>query len=337
MEDDLRVYGNRSEWHMHGRKLITMECDSLFLPRMTLFKSGTTEHTLQALNRNVLVETNQNISPLKQIWLQWHQKLGHPGFTLVQQLGLGGFLSKAALSLTHNKFQQPPFCAACQFGKQSRNPSGTVHVRRNPATTGSLIKENLKAGDLIFMDQLESRTCGRLFTSSGREHQIDRFKGSTIFCNAASGLLHVEHQVTFTANKTVQSKVSFEQMAKEHGTNIRNYHSDNGVFKASEFLNKLHTHGQSIKFSTTGAHWQNGVAENAIKITVTRARTMMIHSSLHWPDEYDKSLWPMAVSYDIHLYNNAPNRKSGTAPIETFTGVYVLDPRLTESGGKMPK
>jgi len=355
IDDHFPVYGNRSEWHMHGRKLITMDYDRSFLPRMTLFKAGTTEHMLQALNGNVMAETNQNISPLKRIWLQWHQKLGHPGFYLVQQLGLGGFLNKAALSLTRDMFQHPPFCAACQFGKQSRKPSGTIHIKCNTLASGLLKRGQLSPGDLMFMDQLESRTKGCPFTLSGREHQVDRFKGSTIFCGTASGLLHIEHQVMFTANETIQSKVSFERMSPDHGTNIRNYHSDNnGVFKASDFLNELHAQGQSIKFSTTRAHWQNGIAENAIKIAVTCACTMMIHYSLHWPDKYNESLWPMAISYAVHLYNNTPNRESGIAPIETFTGalsnyqalrnahvwgspVYVLEPRLTESGGKIPK
>ena len=102
------------------------------------------------------------------------------------------------------------------------------------------------------------------------------------------------------------------------------------------------------------AKWMNGVAENSIKIVVSKARTMMIHASLHWPDEYDESLWPMVVSYAAHLYNHTPNRESGIAPMEIFTGTmsnhqalhnahvwgspaYVLEPKLTESGHKIPK
>ena len=87
-----------------------------------------------------------------------------------------------------------------------------------------------------------------------------------------------------------------------------------------------------------GAKWQNGVAEGAIHIVVSRARTMMIHAKLQWP-------WPMAMEYAAYLYNNTPNAESGIAPIEVFSRtvsdgqalkhmhtwgcpVYVLAPRL---------
>ena len=81
---------------------------------------------------------------------------------------------------------------------------------------------------------------------------------------------------------------------------------------------------------------------------------MMVHTALHWPDIDDKSMWPFAVSYAAHLYNHTPNRDSGKSPAEVFQRskhshqalkhahpwgcpVYVLEPSLTQSGGKIPK
>jgi Reverse transcriptase (RNA-dependent DNA polymerase) len=81
---------------------------------------------------------------------------------------------------------------------------------------------------------------------------------------------------------------------------------------------------------------------------------MMIHAALHWPEEEDQSLWPLAVSYAAHLYNHTPNFTSGIAPIEIFTKTksdhkvikqahpwgcpaYVLEPSLTQAGSKIPK
>jgi len=147
---------------------------------------------------------------------------------------------------------------------------------------------------------------------------------------------------------------SFERFAKEHGVSIQEYHTDNGVYQSSAFQEALRENYQTIRYSGVGAKWQNGVAENAIKIVTTRARTMMIHAALHWPDIDDKSLWPMAVSYAAHLYNSTPRHSTGIAPIEVFTGtksthsslknahvwgcpVYVLEPSLTQAGGKIPK
>jgi hypothetical protein len=56
----------------------------------------------------------------------------------------------------------------------------------------------------------------------------------------------------------------------------------------------------------------------------------------------------------VHLYNHTPTLNAGIAPIELFTGtksdhsalknahvwgcpVYVLEPSLTQAGGKIPK
>jgi hypothetical protein len=81
---------------------------------------------------------------------------------------------------------------------------------------------------------------------------------------------------------------------------------------------------------------------------------MMIHAAIHWPEVDDESLWPLAVSHAAYLYNHIPNSESGISPVEIFTGtlsdhqslrlahtwgcpVYVLEPRLTSAGGKIPK
>ena len=96
------------------------------------------------------------------------------------------------------------------------------------------------------------------------------------------------------------------------------------------------------------------MARRFFRIIVTKARTMMIHAAVHWPEEEEESLWPLAVLHAAYLYNHTPNSETGIAPIEVFTGtlsdhqalwlshtwgcpVYVLEPRLTTSGGKIPK
>ena len=281
---------------MYGQKLMTIPYDrQTFLPRMTLFRQGTTEKTLQALAGCVTSETNQNLSGFRRTWLQWHFKLGHLGFEHVQLLGLGGFLDKMGLGLTKQTNQAVPKCAACQFGRQSRTPSGSKHVTIDKTKEGALKRDVLEPGERIFMDQVESRVRGRLVHTSGREQEADKYCGSTLFCDAASGFIHVEHQVSFTANETIIAKTKFERAALDQGTRIQGYHTDNGVFKAADFLKEIAEKKQTIRFSGVGAKWQNGVAENAIKIVTSRARTMMIHSALHWPEENDEELWAMAV------------------------------------------
>ena len=353
VSDHLRIYHDRSEWHLSGRKLLTMGYDRTFLPRLTLFSKGEAQTTLQALT-SVLHSTNHNLSALQKVWLRWHIRLGHIGFSHVQKLGLGGFLDRLGLGLQRNKVCTHPLCAACQYGKQTRTPDGTTTTTKVPSKVGGLKKEMLKPGDLIFCDQLESRVPGRLLHTAGREHERDQFCGSTIFCDAASQYIHLEHQVTLNASDTILSKDNFERTGLQYGVVIDSYHTDNGIFKSKRFLQEIYDNSQSIRFSGVGAKWQNGVAEGAIRIIVSNARTMMIHAALHWPEVEDKSLWPLALSHAAYLYNHTPNEITGQAPIEVFSRTlsdgqalrnahpwgcpaYVLEPRLTEAGGKIPK
>ena len=82
---------------------------------------------------------------------------------------------------------------------------------------GALKKDMLRPGQRVFMDQLESQTKGRRMHTTGNERSIDKFCGSTIFCDAASHYISVQHQVNLTAAETLKSKSMFERQAQEHG------------------------------------------------------------------------------------------------------------------------
>ena len=49
------------------------------------------------------------------------------------------------------------------------------------------------------------------------------------------------------------------------------------------------------------------------------ARTMMLHSVIHWPEVSDPSMWPMAVQYATYLYNKVPDPSTGLCPDDPFT------------------
>ncbi|MGH3053412.1 MAG: reverse transcriptase domain-containing protein [Gaiellaceae bacterium] len=119
-------------------------------------------------------------------------------------------------------------------------------------------------------------------------------------------------------------------------------------------MKELYEKGQGIRMSGVSAQFQNGAAENAIKIVVQKARTMMIHAALRWPEAADKSLWPMALSHATYLYNHTPSMESGLSPAELFSRTknqnhgellnahpwgcptYVLTPKLRD-GQSIPK
>lgn len=89
----------------------------------------------------------------------------------------------------------------------------------------------------------------------------------------------------------------------------------------------------------------------AVKTISKLFHSLLLHSSLHWKNDIDSYLWPMAVDYATFIYNHIPNA-SGVAPVDIFHGsqlprhhlcdihvwgcsIYVLDSTL-QQGQKIP-
>ena len=194
--------------------------------------------------------------------------------------------------------------------------------------------------------------CGRLTHTYGKEKWHQHYCGGTLFYDAASGLIKVYHQLSLDADSTLTSKCLFECDAAQCGVNICNYHADNGIFTSAKWKDVLLNKDQHQTLSATGAHHQNPHAECAIGTVTNSAHVMLMHVQIHWPNEYDTHLWPLALNYATWIYNHTPKR-NGLTPIEIFCGtttgcdylhhvkvfgapVYVLDPCL-QDGKKIPK
>ena len=130
-QEHFRVFHDRAEWHRDGSRLLTMEYDSSFLPRLILFSKGESISTLKSFT-SVLHSSNSNLTALQKIWLRWHYKLGHLSFSHVQSLAIGGLLDTLALGLRHSKTTTHPLCTACQYGKQVRRPDHTTITQVRP-------------------------------------------------------------------------------------------------------------------------------------------------------------------------------------------------------------
>ena len=330
---------------------MTMQYDSAtHLPRARAYKDALSTAGALALSGCVSDEVNQNLTAAQKWLLRWHFRLGHIGFGNVQWLGRKEWLGPHGEKMGSAKLEAPK-CAACQFGKQGKTPTPTHHSTKD--SPGSLSKEKLNPGELVFSDQYESRLPGRAFTSKGLASSSLKYAGGTLFIDAASGFIHVSHQVGKTAAETIEAKTNFERNALSHGVPIQAYHTDNGVYTSKEFLRELAEKGQGMSLSGVSAQFQNGAAENGIKINVRNARTMMLHAAMRWPNFAERELWPMALSHAVHLWNNTPKSETGVAPIEVFTSttltphalknlhpwgcpVYVLEPKLKD-GKKVPK
>ena len=327
-------------------------------------------HRQSIVSLSVLEETNQNITSAQKDLLLWHFRLGHLGFAHLQHLMRPRTVEDIRSKIKSSKpviidpcivpknpstrTCKPPLCASCQIARAKRRPTDvattTVHQE-------ALLKvSDLQPGDRVSVDQYESAVRGRLATTKGRENFGHKYAGGTIFCDHASGFVYCSHQVSLRATDTVISKRAFERNAKSCGVKVQKYHGDNGVFKSKEFLDSLTKTpdpDQEFKFSGVGAHHQNGVAERNIRTVTEKARTMMQHSFIHWPDEFQVQLWPFALDYACWLHNHTPSNTHGWAPLELFCGTqvdcqhlqrarvwgcpsYVLSPTL-QDGKKIPK
>ena len=234
---ELKVKHNKSVmvWPNHAQMMIQYDTQT-HLPRVRAYKDAVQTAGALALSGCVADETNQNLTSAQKLLLRWHFKLGHLGFSAVQWLGRKGWLGPHGEKMGEAKLEAPK-CAACQFGKQGRTPIPTHHSTKD--ATGSLTKDKLEPGQLVFSDQYESRLPGWAFTSKGLVSSSLKYGEGTLFIDAASGYIHVSHQVGHTAAETIESKMRFEREALTNGVSVQAYHTDNGVFTSKEFMREL--------------------------------------------------------------------------------------------------
>ena len=158
------------------------------------------------------------------------------------------------------------------------------------------------------------------------------------------------------ASDTILAKHSLEEWLYNLAyVEVKQYHSDNGVFVADEFREDCKELNQKQSFSGVGAKHQNARAERSIQTIMYMARTFMLHVALHWNESGtdNLALWPFAVKHAVWLYNRVPNRITGLTPLELLTKTkadhrdllrghvsgcptFVLDARL-QDGKKIPK
>ena len=132
--------------------------------------------------------------------------------------------------------------------------------------------------------------------------------GGCVFIDHASGYVSIKHQVAINATETVNAKLSFEREAQCQGVVIKGYHTDNGIFNASDFMEERLKKQKKIRFSGAGASHQKGAANRAIKTVFTMAKTMLMHAALRCLEhKFSTDIWPMAIDYAGWVYNWIPD------------------------------
>ena len=91
--------------------------------------------------------------------------------------------------------------------------------------------------------------------------------------------------MAINATETIKEKLIFEREDKSQVVVIKGYHTDNGIFNVSEFMDNLLKNQKKIKFSVAGASHQNGEEEHDINTVVTISRNMLMHAELRCPED----------------------------------------------------
>jgi len=278
---------------------------------------------------------NYNLSEPQKELLRWHYRLGHVGMQTVKWILRTGALAttnamkrlhKRAANVPHN---DTPRCAACQFGKQTRKPAPGKRTTAIKDREGVLSAEALQPGERVFVDHFVCSTRGRKYSGQGirntkrkasTDQQAKSYAGGCVVVDAATGFIDIQFQSFFSASETISAVKRFEANARDNGIIVSQYHSDSGsAFTGKEFCKFLANQGQTNRFSAPGSHHQNGRAERGIRTIMGMARTMMLHSAIHWSDMADATLWPMSVSQAVWIYNRMPNLQSGRTPNDLWS------------------
>ena len=171
--------------------------------------------------------------------------------------------------------------------------------------------------------------------------------------NHFSHFIYLYLMSSIVGEHTLDAKKAYERRAASYGVKVKRYHADNGRQAEQIFLDAVEDANQDIKFCAVGAHHQNGIAESQIKILTLVARTLLLHECWHWPEAITTMLQPLAVLDVAELHNVLKLDANGKIPLEKFSGlqgdvgikyfhtwgcpVYVLDSRLQDGPGKIPK
>ena len=257
--------------------------------------------------------TVPTMSTNSQKLLMYHYRYKHAPFNHLRTLAKQNIIPKELANCPI-----PP-CIYCIYGRATRRPWRT---KRKPNTDTSLHAD--KPGQCVSIDMLTSPTPGFVAQMVGSlTHR--RYKHSTVFIDHFSVLSYVSHNETASAEDTIKGKKAFEAYSHKHGVNIKQYHTDNGIFRSQIWQEHcIHQH-QILTIAGVNAHYQNGRAERRIRILQDIARTQLIQASHHWPTVNIAPLWPYAILCANNAINNIPNmqNKQKLTPLQLFSSTTI--------------
>jgi hypothetical protein len=179
-----------------------------------------------------------------------------------------------------------------------------------------------KPGECVSIDHMVSTHVGFFAQLKGGLTK-KRYKAASIFVDHFLRLCFVHLMQDLSSEESVKAKRAFEQFAAKHGVTIRHYHCDNGRFADNAFKQACQESNQQLTFCSVNAHFQNGIAERAIRDLFDSARKQLLHVRQCWPAAVHVVLWPYALRSAALLHNALPVLEDGRSRLELFSSIRV--------------
>ena len=245
--------------------------------------------------------------------MRWHYRLGHESFARLKYLAINGEIPSRLARV------RPPRCAGCLYGAMTKVPWRT----KGQCDATHPVFRATKPGECVSVDHMQSTEPGFYGQAKGILTKT-RYRNATIFVDHFSRLKFVYLMTSnLTSQETVEAKRAFERFAAEHGVRIAHYHCDNGRFADTLFRKACKNQNQKLTFCGVNAHFQNGIAERAIRDLSEGACKQLLHARQRWPQAVSTALWPYALRHAAHLSNVLPTGKEGKSKLELFSGIQV--------------
>ena len=149
-----------------------------------------------------------------------------------------------------------PACLACHYAKFNKRPwqhKSQKYYKPPPPPT--------LPGEVVSVDQMVSPTPGLIAQMTGKL-TTKIYKYATVFVDHFSRFSYVYLQKTATVEETLESNKAFEIYADSHHVQILNYHADNRIFIANDWIKDCQSepNPQGMSFSGVDAHHTNAIA-----------------------------------------------------------------------------
>ena len=196
----------------------------------------------------------------------WHHRLGHLSFAKLKKLAILGKIPKQLAKV------MPPVCAGCLFGAMTKVP-----WRGKEGASNHTVFVATAPGQIITVNQMISTQVGFIAQLKGALTK-KQYTAVTVFTNHYFRLQYIYLMTPLTSQETIDAKQAFEHVAKQHSIKLLHYHCRNGWFANNDFKTACSSSNQRLTFCDVKSHFQNGIAEKAIRDLHESERKQLLHT-----------------------------------------------------------